>query len=491
MNRTAKKLVKINVRWRSLCEPQLGLLVSFVWLVSLAGAFASEEPKLGKIYNRSAQYHGPRRNPVILIPGILGSTLEKTETHEIVWGGFTHDYANPGTAEGARAFALPMQRGVPLARLKDDVVATGALDRLKLSLLGVPIELSAYRNILMALGVRAGFADETLGTSGAINYGTDHFTCFQFPYDWRRDNSENAQLLHEFILAKRKYVQAELARRYGTRDVDVHFDIVAHSMGGLVARYYLEYGAQPLPEDGSLPSVTWAGARYVDRVILIAPPNAGAIKAFVELVNGVRFAPFLPKYYPALIGTFASVYEMLPRTRHGAVIDGKSGKHVDLLDPAVWEKNHWGLADPREDVQLQKLLPSISDPATRRAIALDHLHKCLRRAKQFEAALDFPAHPPSGTKFYLEAGDAINTASVVNIGADGQPRVVQTAPGDETILRSSALMDERLGGKWSPELRSPIQWEQVSFIFKDHLALTKDVRFTDDILFILLEKPKH
>lgn len=412
-------------------------------LVSLAAASASEEPKLGEIYNRSAQYHGPGRNPVILIPGILGSTLEKRETHEIVWGGFTHNYANPGTPEGARAVALPMQRGVPLSRLKDDVVATGALDRIKLSFLGVPLELAAYRNILMTLGVRAGYADETLARSGAINYGTNHFTCFQFPYDWRRDNSENAQLLHEFILAKRQYVQRELTRRYGIRDVDVHFDIVAHSMGGLLARYYLEYGAQPLPEDGSLPPVSWAGARYVDKVILIAPPNAGAIKAFVELVNGVRFALFLPRYHPALIGTFPSVYEMLPRNRHRAVIDEESGRPVDLFDPTVWEKHQWGLADPKEDTQLQKLLPLVSDPAERRAIALDHLRKCLKRAKQFEEALDRTANPPSRTKFYLVAGDATATPSVVSVGRSGSPRVVKTAPGDESILRSSALMDER------------------------------------------------
>jgi hypothetical protein len=257
-----------------------------------------------------------------------------------------------------------------------------------------------------------------------------------------------------------------------------------------MARYYLEYGAQPLAENGSLPPVTWAGARYVDKVILIAPPNAGAIKALFELVNGVRFALFLPKYHPALIGTFPSVYEMLPRSRHGTVIDEESGNRLDLLDPTVWEKHQWGLADPEEDAQLQKLLPTVSDPAERRAIALDHLRKCLRRAKQFEQALDRPARPPAGTKFYLVAGDAINTPSVVSVGRGGL-RVVKTAPGDETILRSSALMDERVGGKWSPELRSPIQWEQVSFIFKDHLALTKDVRFTDDLLFILLEKPKH
>jgi len=469
---------------------KVGVSIGIGYLLSLTSAWSSEEPKLAEIYNRSAQYHGPGRNPVILIPGILGSTLEKKESHEIIWGGFTHDYANPETPDGARAFALQMQVGKPLSRLKDNVVATGALDRIKLRFFGIPLELVAYRNIIISLGIVGGYADETLATSGAVNYGTNHFTCFQFPYDWRRDNSENAQLLHEFILDKRKYVQTELGKRYGVHDVDVHFDIVAHSMGSLIARYYLEYGAQPLPEDGSVPPITWAGARYVDKVILIAPPNAGAIKAFSELVNGVRFAPFLPKYHPAVIGTFPSVYQMLPRNRHRAVVDEESGRPVDLLDPKVWEKYQWGLVDPKEDAQLQRLLPQVSEPATRRAIAFDHLRKCLRRARQFEAALDLPARPPSGVKFYLVAGDAIRTPSVLSAGRSRSLRVVKTAPGDESILRSSALMDERVGGKWSPELRSPIQWEQVSFIFKDHLALTKDVRFTDDLLFILLEKPK-
>ncbi len=32
-------------------------------------------PDLGALYNRSAEHHGPERNPVIVIPGILGSKL--------------------------------------------------------------------------------------------------------------------------------------------------------------------------------------------------------------------------------------------------------------------------------------------------------------------------------------------------------------------------------------------------------------------------------
>lgn len=472
---------------RIFCRTLIGPLLLLAFLLGRADA---SEAILGEIYNRSAQDHGPARNPVILIPGILGSTLEEKQTGEVVWGGFTRRYANPGTAAGARLFALPMQIGTPLSRLRDDVVPTGALSELRMNLLGIPVELHAYREILLSLGI-GGFADETLGRNGEINYGTDHFTCFQFPYDWRRDLPENAALLHEFILEKRKFVQAELVKRYGAKNVDVHFDLIAHSMGGLVARYYLEYGGEPLPENGSLPAVTWAGARYVDRAIFVAPPNAGAMKAITELAAGVRFAFFLPKYGPAVLGTLPAVYEMLPRPRNRPVVDPSTGEPVDLFDPKVWEKYGWGLADPKNDPELRKLLPNVSDPAERRAIALDHLGKCLRRAKQFSRALDAPARPPRGTKLYLMAGDAIPTPAVATVSPNGQLRIAQTAPGDGTVLRSSALMDERISGQWSPELRSPIVWEQVNFFFKEHLALTQDIAFTDNLLFILLEQRRR
>ena len=52
-------------------------------------------------------------------------------------------------------------------------------------------------------------------------------------------------------------------------------------------------------------------------------------------------------------------------------------------------------------------------------------------------------------------------------------------------------MDERLGGDWAPILVSPIQWRQVVFLFTEHLEMTKDPTFTDNILFLLLEEPHY
>lgn len=199
-------------------------------------------------------------------------------------------------------------------------MSDGALDRLKVKIAGLPIEIGAYVHVMEALGI-GGYRDEQLGRSGAIDYGEEHFTCFQFDYDWRRDNVENAKLLHEFILEKRAYVQAEYEKRYGITNFDVKFDIVTHSMGGLVLRYYLRYGPVDLPEDEITPQPTWAGVQYVERAIFVGPPNAGSVSSFVQLLQGRKFGPTLPRYEPVLLGTMPAVYQLLPRGRHGPLVD--------------------------------------------------------------------------------------------------------------------------------------------------------------------------
>ena len=153
-------------------------------------------PDLAQIYDRSAQSHGPDRNPIIVIPGALGTRLKEAGSDQVVWGAFGGGYASPRTPEGRRLFALPMEEGTPLRELRDSVVTDGVLDRIQIRYGGLPIQLRAYFFILAALGA-GGYRDEQLGLEGAIDYGDHHYTCFQFDYDWRRDNVENAARLHE------------------------------------------------------------------------------------------------------------------------------------------------------------------------------------------------------------------------------------------------------------------------------------------------------
>ena len=105
-------------------------------------------PDLGALYNAAAQRHEPWRNPVIVIPGILGSRLRDRDTKRLVWGAFSGDYADPRRGDGARLIALPMRPGVPLSELRDSVYSDGTLDRLRVNVLGLPVILNAYVNIL-------------------------------------------------------------------------------------------------------------------------------------------------------------------------------------------------------------------------------------------------------------------------------------------------------------------------------------------------------
>ena len=455
-------------------------------IVSCQPAYKS--PDLGGLYNNLVQNENPYRNPVILIPGLLGSKLIDRQSEVMIWGRFGFGTRSSNDGFSKKRLALPMGIGKQLSELTDDIVPAGALDRAVFNFLGYPIEQNTYAHILNVLGI-GGYRDQDLGEAGFIDYGDRHFTCFQFDYDWRRDIVESANSLHRFIVEKKRYVQKEIEKRFGIQNLDVKFDIVTHSMGGLVARYYLRYGLQDLPADGSLPVLNWAGSKHVQHVVMIGTPNMGSIDALESLVNGYRPAPLLTRYPPAVLGTMPSLYELLPRNRHHPVVDHNGLPVPDIFDLKTWQRYGWGLADPEQDRVLKSLLPEESRPEKRRQIALDHLEKALGRARQFMAALDLQAQSPPSLRYFLVAGDSEDTPKSVQIQPNGRLRILETAPGDDVVIRKSALGDERLTVRPNSRNRliSPIEWDQVLFLFSDHLDLTKNPAFTDNLLYFLLE----
>lgn len=99
---------------RPLAEPSLiyflFLVLGLVWVPGCSAL--QTVPDLGNLYNKLAQQEDPSRNPVIVIPGILGSRLEEGNTREVVWGGFGSEAVDPTTAEGASLLALPMPKAL-------------------------------------------------------------------------------------------------------------------------------------------------------------------------------------------------------------------------------------------------------------------------------------------------------------------------------------------------------------------------------------------
>ncbi len=173
------------------------------------------------------------------------------------------------------------------------------------------------------------------------------------------------------------------------------------------------------------------------------------------------------------------------------VWDGSKAKPVeDILDPELWKRMGWGLASPAQEQVLAQLMPD-TDPGERRRRALSLQVRILGRAKQFMDALDRPATPPSHLKIYLVAGDALETPKRLSVGSkDGEIRVLDTGKGDGVVLRQSALLDERLGAEWSPRLRSPIEFRATLFLPYEHLKLTSNRTFRDNLLYWLLDEPR-
>ncbi len=482
---------------------KLKLILAFV-LFTLLGIFArpfiepffsglpAEKPKpdLNKIYGRSIKEGNIIRNPVIVIPGMMGSKLKQRSTDRTVWGVFDKASIDPDVAEDVRLLACPIN-GENLDVFDDGVYASGVLDSVKIQIAGLALHHQAYLNILRMLGV-GGYRDEELGLSGAIDYGEQHFSCFQFPYDWRRDNSENAKQLHLFLLQKKAYVEAERKKRYGV-DMPVRFDIVAHSMGGLVARYYLRYGDQGAAIDGSSPQLSWAGCAHVDRLIMIGTPNSGSAKSLISVHEGFSLSYFLDAFPSGLVASLPSIYQLLPNGPTATVLDKETNKPLNHFDIETWDQRGWGMLNPNQDSVLQQLLPDVDSQAERRAIAKAHVAACLQRAKNFHAALNVKATPPEGTSIHLFVGDAIPTATTLT--SDSELRTFEPlshSPGDGTVTRLSAMADWRTENHWHPMLQSPLQFRDAHFLSYDHFGLTQSTEFTDNALYLLLEDPtKH
>jgi len=106
--------------------------------------------------------------------------------------------------------------------------------------------------------------------------------------------------------------------------------------------------------------------------------------------------------------------------------------------------------------------------------------------------MDTPAKPPDGIEMFLVAVDNRETPMVAAIDKEtGDFEITNYGLGDETVLRSSALMDERVGQTWAPNLVSPLYWSSVMFIPGKHRTITSGPIFEDNVLYWLLEEPRN
>jgi alpha-beta hydrolase superfamily lysophospholipase len=416
---------------------------------------------MARIHRETAQMP---RNPVIVVPGLMGSRLRHARTGKPAWGSLSNILWR-----GDDDLALPIDR-TPLADNRDSLVAYDVIE----SAAGVKF----YGAILDVLRDAGGYI------MGDIADPKPGETLFVYYYDWRRDNVEAAIGLGRAV----ERVRAALG------SPDLRVDIVAHSMGGLIAEYYLKYGAADVLDGDRTADVTWAGAAHLGRLVLIGTPRRGSMSAFRMLHLGLSRL-----LSPRVVFTMPALYQLLPQDPWRFVDERGAPVRVDLMDAAAWERHGWSVFNPR--------LRREDDRGAR----LRFLEAALRRAQAFRDALGRDAGP-SPVPVHLFGSDCVPTLDravlhrtpdgtetrfEVNGGAGLDPAAAETlllAPGDGSVTAASLLALDPVGlAAETPAGAAPgaapregAEFTSSYFFCETHGLLPSNRAFQDNLFYVLL-----
>jgi pimeloyl-ACP methyl ester carboxylesterase len=413
----------------------------------------------------------PEKPPIVFIPGMMASVLKNRSTGKIIYGNVLQGLI--------KELELPID-GKTLRDNQDEVVSAEIVRTFKY-IPGV-VELNLNEQIRRVAVEIAGFRAHKDG--------------FGYSWDWRRDLVEAVQQLDRRI--------QDFKKKTGRPDLKIN--LICHSAGGLVARYYAKYGAvDVLDQDRPVP--TYEGAKNINKIIMLGTPNAGAMESFMTLHQGL-WLPSVGRATAEMIFSMPALYEFMPLDGKHVFFDG-NGKplDIDLYDSANWELYGWSVFDPEKQAKARKELKKAHGEvegekkfqkklATQRrfvALALD-------RAKRFQAALwaGDPAEEKQKVRYIVFGGDRVPTLRAAILSRDDKGTWKTTFKsddpglqdilfgyGDMSVTRVSALgrhMDESNGRS----VQLPLDYSV--FFFTSHVEMPKNMTFLDNILHVIFEE---
>lgn len=361
------------------------------------GRWLSEPPEW---FHRAAP-----RPPLIFVHGAFGARLRRRAGGREVWP--------VGAAEllldDYDQLALPLDPETGQA-LDDDVEVAGLFDAIGTvdfygPLVGMLIEAGGYR--LTEVGRPP---------------SSDAPPLYLFLYDWRRDLVSAARELARLVDQV-----AAASPRPGQR-----VDLVVHSSGGTLARYYLLHGARSLAT-AVAEAPDFAGAARVERVVAIGVPELGLTRGFQALLEGEPLG--LGTVAPETLMTAESPYQLLPHGDDAWLLDDR-GRPVpgDSCDPDLWREFGLGVFDER--IRARVRANAGGRGATHERVAVLELAFLgrLERARQFREAIRSAPLPTE--------------LSYHTIGGDCRPTVAR-------------LMLERVAGQWHGRARpDTLRWRR-------------------------------
>lgn len=433
-------------------------------LLLTACVSVSRKPDLSQLYGNKLDNSAPR--PIIIIPGLMGSSLETAEGLE-VWPGSITDLAF-SDYEVLTDDGLNLRPG----RVIDGIA-------------GVDFYGALTKTLEQAANYR-------LATPGQVQRGNDMRRYYLFAYDWRRSNARTAVQLHELI--------EQIRRDFG--DPALKVDLIAHSNGGLIARYYLQYGPTETGQAGWQPKAWAGGGERIRRLAMLGTPNMGSVISVLRLYEGykmgVRTIPL------EVMVQFATPFETMPIPQSHVIIDANgTAQNIDLYDISTWKKNQWSVFSPAFSQQIKTEQP---DPALaeKRVIALqEEFSLNLATARKIQTALSVP-FVDGNTEIALFGGDCIDTrfrvlAELRNghtqlFGEAGDlekksPNVdyqyLLFGPGDGLVTRASQVA--RAQDVYAQQANVDLfKASQTVFLCERHSMLTANPFFQNNLLYFLL-----
>ena len=223
----------------------------------------------------------PARTPLILIPGMTGSRMENDPDQNGIYG---EVWPN-----GDRLILDPWDLSLLVLKLAPDGI---------LPFKNTPEYTTVRVGDILRMEYILDYYASTIafftGTNQGYVEGKDFFVC---PYDWRKDIQEIA--FGALPQTLDRCIDTALSKNPGVSKVN----ILAHSMGGLVSRYYMTDEAR---------------AKKVHRLITLGSPFLGAPKIALALMDKLCFAEAFgmcftnPDVLFELIQNYPAAYQIAP-----------------------------------------------------------------------------------------------------------------------------------------------------------------------------------
>ena len=471
-------------------------LTPFIAVLFFTGCASSNAPNLQALYGLqspgqhrqvSAQHTPP---PVILIPGLGGSRLVDRRTGRELWPGSVRQLL----FSRYRALKLSFDTET-LEILPDNVEPRGITE--------TAAGRDFYGRLLDTLVDHGGYQRTNVGDPIT---DTQQRRVYVFAYDWRQDNVRNVRKLARFL--------DDIRRDY--QQPDLSFDLIAHSMGGLISRYFLRFGTEDVLVNNRL-HVTWAGAPYINKIVLLGTPNLGSVSAIEGFVKGQKVG--LRRIPQEVVATMPSTYQLFPHRIVDWLYDtnGNIVSNFDQYDAADWRAYQWNIFDPVVESHILSKYSEAYANDLRRLFAYNS-----ERARRFSWAMtvcpdyneslggcpETVAEPP--VRLVLFGGDCSLTLSRAVLEQEdsgrhhmrfrpGEIKAKQDnidyerllfGPGDGTVTKPSLLARDELDPYTPRHEYSYFPLAYSFFLCAEHNDITGNLHFQDNLLNVLLTRAR-